>query len=359
MANSMELAQHLPNDMLLMAQSCSKARLPVALSWPSPSLKSPCRQHGIAPSPLKIGIANGNEWPLDRPKTEPLKAHRGSKAVLPIASSWPSYPQTGATKGMLVASWLPRIIPKQCYRWHMVGRLEDVVGNVLMGQSHREGVGFWLLFSWASLKLAATYNHVTCKSIVISSRNCVNGIELALHFLRRLLMVPNILDWANSMLSVAPLWSDHGPSAACHSAGAGPIPCHWPCLLQGKLGQSHAISIVSLEGDWANSMLLVVLLQSDHGPSAVCHSAGAGPIPCYWHGLFGEGLGQLKATGSLTLEHPWANSTLLAMPASREAGSIPCYQHCIFRGRLGQLNAISSPPSDRPWAIPSLSFCTL
>src|SRR5258708_4999117 len=464
MANSMELAQHLPNDMLLMAQSCSKARLPVALSWPSPSLKSPCRQHGIAPSPLKIGIANGNEWPLDRPKTEPLKAHRGSKAVLPIASSWPSYPQTGATKGMLVASWLPRIIPKQCYRWHMVGRLEDVVGNVLMGQSHREGVGFWLLFSWASLKLAATYNHVTCKSIVISSRNCVNGIELALHFLRRLLMVPNILDWANSMLSVAPLWSDHGPSAACRSAGAGPIPCHWPCLLQGKLsqsnvismaslergwanskptvalpwsnsgpsaachlagvgpiphywpclfqgklGQSHAIGIVSLEGDWANSMPLVVLLRSDHGPSAVCHLAGAGPIPCYRHGLFVEGLGQLKATGSLTLEQLWAisnmsfsrcwaNSTLLAipvsreagsipcyrhglfgeglgqlkttsslaleqlwatsmllaMPVSREAGTIPCYQHCIFRGRLGQLDAIGSMPFGRCWGNPML-----
>src|SRR5216684_2170442 len=218
--------------------------------------------------------------------------------------------------------------------------------------------------------LVATYNHVTCKSIVISSRNCVDGIELASHFLRRLLMVPNILDWANSMLSVALLWSDHGPLAACCSAGAGPIschwpcrfqgklsqshvigmvslergwanskppvalpwsnsgpiPCYWPCLLQGKLGQSHAIGIVSLEGDWANSMPSVVPLRSDHGPSAVCRSAGAGPIPCYRHGLFGEGLGQLKATGSLTLEQLWANSTLLAMPASREAGPTPSYR---------------------------------
>src|SRR5229473_3568787 len=70
----------------------------------------------------------------------------------------------------------------------------------------------------------------------------------------------------------------------------------------------------------------------------------------------GEGLGQLKATGSLALEHLWANSTLLAMPASREAGSIPCYRHCIFRGGLGQLNAIGSPALERPWAIGSMLF---
>src|SRR5258708_38071555 len=101
--------------------------------------------------------------------------------------------------------------------------------------------------------LAATYNRVTCKSIVISSRNCVDGIELASHFLRRLPMVPNILDWANSMLSVAPLWSNHGPSAACRSAGAGPISRHWPCQFQGKLSQSHVIGMVSLERGWANS----------------------------------------------------------------------------------------------------------
>src|SRR5258707_829925 len=85
-------------------------------------------------------------------------------------------------------------------------------------------------------------------------------------------------------------------------------------------------------------------------------SREAGPIPCYQHGVFGEGLGQLKATSSLTLEHPWANSTLLAMPASREAGSIPCYRHCIFRGGLGQFDAIGSPASERPWAIGSMLF---
>src|SRR5258707_3820805 len=100
--------------------------------------------------------------------------------------------------------------------------------------------------------------------------------------------------WANSKPLVASPWSTPGP-----------IPHYWPCLPQGKLGQSHAISIVSLEGDWANLMPSAVLLQSDHGPSAVCHSAGAGPIPCYQHGLFVEGLGQLKATGSLTLERLW------------------------------------------------------
>src|SRR5258708_26804677 len=99
--------------------------------------------------------------------------------------------------------------------------------------------------------LAATYNRVTCKSIVISSRNCVDGIELASHFLRRLPMVPNILDWANSMLLVALLWSDHGPSAACRSAGAGPISRHWPCRLQAKLNQSHATGMLSLEKGWA------------------------------------------------------------------------------------------------------------
>src|SRR5258708_7919451 len=172
-----------------------------------------------------------------------------------------------------------------------------------MAQSHPEAVAFRLLFSWASLKLVATYNRVTCKSIVISSRNCVDSIELASHFLRRLLMVPNIPDWANSMTSVVPL-------------------------------------------------------QSNHGPSVVCRLAGAGPIPCYWHGLFREGLGQLKATSSLALEQLWANSMLLAMPVSREAGSIPCYWYCIFRGGLGQLNAISSPASQLPWAISIMLFST-
>src|SRR5258708_12201904 len=94
----MELAQHLLNDMLLMAQGCSKA-------------------------------------------------------VLPIASSWPSYPQTGATKGMLVASWLPRIIPKQCYRWCMVGQPPDATDDLLMAQYDPEAVAFWLLSSSPSLNL--------------------------------------------------------------------------------------------------------------------------------------------------------------------------------------------------------------
>ena len=91
---------------------------------------------------------------------------------------------------------------------------------------------------------------------------------------------------------------------------------HRQYAVQQVLGQSHAIGMVSL----------------------------------------GEGLGQLKATGSLALEQLWANSMLLAMPASREAGSIPCYRHCIFRGGLGQLNAIGSPALERPWAIGSMLF---
>src|SRR5229473_1477950 len=100
--------------------------------------------------------------------------------------------------------------------------------------------------------------------------------------------------WANSKPPAALPWSNFGPSATCHSAGAGPIPHYWPCLFQGKLGQSPAIGMVSLEGDWANSM----------------PSAGARAIPCYRHGLFREGLGQLKATGSLTLEQLWAISNM-------------------------------------------------
>src|SRR5216684_403767 len=108
--------------------------------------------------------------------------------------------------------------------------------------------------------------------------------------------------WANSKPLVALPWSNSGPLATCHSADAGPIPHYWPCLFQGKLGQSHAISIVSLEGDWANSMLLVAPLWGDHGPLAAHHLASARPIPCYQHGLFKEGLGQLQAISSTTLE---------------------------------------------------------
>src|SRR5216684_2959756 len=201
--------------------------------------------------------------------------------------------------------------------------------------------------------LVATYNHVTCKSIVISSRNCVDGIELASHFLRRLLMVPNILDWANSMLSVALLWSDHGPLAACCSAGAGPISCHWPCRFQGKLSQSHVIGMVSLERGWANSKPPVASPWSNSGPSATCHSADAGPIPCYWPCLFQGKLGQSHAISIVSLEGDWANSMLSVAPLwgdygpsgachSAGAGPIQCYWHCLFRGGLGLLEDIGS-----------------
>src|SRR5713226_8641551 len=81
---------------------------------------------------------------------------------------------------------------------------------------------------------------------------------------------------AISMVSLERAWANSKPPVASPWSTPGPIPCYWPCLPQGKLGQSHAISIVSLEGDWANSMPLAVLLWSDHGPSA-----GAGPTPCY------------------------------------------------------------------------------
>src|SRR5260221_621550 len=131
--------------------------------------------------------------------------------------------------------------------------------------------------------------------------------------------------WANSKPLVASPWSTPGP-----------IPCYWPCLSQGKLGQSHAIGIVSLEGDWANSMLLVAPLWGDHGPSAAHHSAGAGPIPCYWPCLFQGELGQSHAIGMLSLERAWANSKLSVAPLWSDcgpsvvhrpagAGPIPCY----------------------------------
>src|SRR5216684_619343 len=83
-------------------------------------------------------------------------------------------------------------------------------------------------------------------------------------------------------------------------------------------------------------------------------SRRAGPIPCYRHGLFKEGLGQLQAISSTTLEQLWAirsmsfgrcwaNSLLLAMPVSRGAGLIPCYWHFLSIEGLGQLGAIGSP----------------
>src|SRR5260370_33991180 len=72
--------------------------------------------------------------------------------------------------------------------------------------------------------------------------------------------------WANSKPPVASPWSNCGPSATCCSADAGPIPHYWPCLFQGKLGQSHAIGIVSLDGASANSMLLAAPLCGAQSP---------------------------------------------------------------------------------------------
>src|SRR5258708_35518988 len=214
--------------------------------------------------------------------------------------------------------------------------------------------------------MVATYNCVACKSIVISSRNCVDGIELASHFLRRLPMVPNIPDWANLMLLVAPLWSDHGPSAACHSAGAGPISCHWPCQFQGKLSQSHVISMVSLERGWANSKPPVASPWSNSGPSAACHSAGVGPIPCYWPCLFQGELGQSHAIGIVSLEGDWANLMPSVVPLQSDhgpsavchsagAGPIPCYRHGVSRIGLEQLKATSSLALEQLWANSMLS----
>src|SRR5258707_11982314 len=107
---------------------------------------------------------------------------------------------------------------------------------------------------------------------------------------------------AIGMVSLERGWANSKPLVASPWSTPGPIPRYWPCLPQGKLGQSHAIGIVSLEGDWANSMPSAVPLRSDHGPSAGYCSAGAGPIPCYQQGLFVASPCQLKATNRLTLE---------------------------------------------------------
>ncbi len=84
--NGMELA-HLLNDVLLMAQSCLKLMLPIGLSWPSPFLKRQCRWHGIGPAPLKRGIANSMELAQHLPDDALLMAHSHSKVVPPIALS--------------------------------------------------------------------------------------------------------------------------------------------------------------------------------------------------------------------------------------------------------------------------------
>jgi hypothetical protein len=142
---------------------------------------------------------------------------------------------------------------------------------------------------------------------------------------------------------------------------------HWKQAVQQLLGQSHATSIVSLERGWANSKPPVALPWSNYGPSAACHSAGAGPIPHYWQHLFQRelgqsnaisfvsigGLGLLKDISSTTLEQLqaissmsfgrcWANFSLLAMPVSRGAWLIPCYQHYLSIKGLGQLKAVGS-----------------
>ena len=207
-------------------------------------------------------------------------------------------------------------------------------------------------------------------------------------------------------LSVALLWSNPGPSAACRLAGAGPIPCYqhglsrevWAsskpsvahfgatlghqqhvirqvlgpllvmpvsrgagpilCHQHGPFsegpGQFNAIGSTTLEPLWAISSASFSRFWANSMPLAMPISRGAGPIPCCRHGLFREGLGQLKATSSLTLEQLWAissmlfgrcwaNSMPLAMPVSREAGSIPCYWHCLFREQLCNQICIECP----------------
>src|SRR5229473_1663446 len=151
-------------------------------------------------------------------------------------------------------------------------------------------------------------------------------------------------------------WANFSPLAMPVSRKAEPIPCYRHGLFRKGLGQLKATSSLTLEQLWAISSMSFSRCWANSMLLAMPVSREAGSIPCYRYCIFGGGLGQLKATSSLALEQLWANSMLLAMPASREAGSIPCYRHCIFRGGLGQLNAISSPTSEQPWAIGSMPF---
>src|SRR5229473_1735049 len=164
---------------------------------------------------------------------------------------------------------------------------------------------------------------------------------------------------ATGSLALEHLWANSTLLAMPASREAGSIPCYRHCIFRGGLGQLNAIGSLTSEQLWAISSMPFGRCWANSMLSAMPVSREAGSIPCYWHGLFGEGLGQLKATGSLALEQLWANSMLLAMPVSREAGSIPCYRHCIFRGRLGQLDAIGSMPFGRCWGNPMLSAWSL
>src|SRR5260370_8102047 len=84
---------------------------------------------------------------------------------------------------------------------------------------------------------------------------------------------------AIGMVSLERGWANSKPPVALPWSNSGPIPCYWPCLLQGKLGQSHAISIVSLVGDWPNSTPFTLLPQIPPSPFPKLHSSHPPPIP--------------------------------------------------------------------------------
>src|SRR5258708_6847207 len=86
----MRLAQHLPNGILLMAHGCSEGGLLMASSWASRPPKIQCREHGIDPASLETGMANSMELAQHLPNDMLPMAHGCSKAGLLIALSWPS-----------------------------------------------------------------------------------------------------------------------------------------------------------------------------------------------------------------------------------------------------------------------------
>src|SRR5258708_5818436 len=107
------------------------------------------------------------------------------------------------------------------------------------------------------------------------------------------------------------------------------------------LGQFHAIGHACFKGGWVNPIL-----------SALYLYRGAGPIFYNKKPHFGVTMGHRQHI----IRQVLGQFLTLAMPVSRRAGPIPCYRHGLFKEGLGQLQAIGSTTLERLWAIRSMSF---
>jgi len=85
---------------------------------------------------------------------------------------------------------------------------------------------------------------------------------------------------------------------------------HQEHVVQQVLGQSNAIGIVSLEGDWAYSKILVAPLGATVG---------------HRQHVVWQVLGQFLAIGHACFEGSWANPMLSAFSLYRGAGPTRCY----------------------------------